>query len=309
MVKAKPAPILDVERLLALVPFISAHQGISIKDLASTFNVTPSQMNADLTTLWMCGLPGYTALELMDLSFDSGYVTIRNAETLQVPRSLNFDECIALLFGLDLVKSALSENCELHPTIDALVKRLAEKSGISTALRATNPVSAGLRATIESALKSKLDLVLDYHSLYRDEFTTRTITPLEIRLDSGIEYLFAYCHTAKAFRVFRLDRISEATAKQVSESHESNRIVRSEDPHECEIRVTSRLRLMSERFSLENPVLSALQKMRTYSHQWVVRSIFASAGSCELVSPTPLRAEIALKAQLILDRYMQPKDA
>jgi len=309
MVKAKPAPILDVERLLALVPFISAHQGISIKDLASTFNVTPSQMNADLTTLWMCGLPGYTALELMDLSFDSGYVTIRNAETLQVPRSLNFDECIALLFGLDLVKSALSENSELHPTIDALVKRLAEKSGISTALRATNPVSAGLRATIESALKSKLDLVLDYHSLYRDEFTTRTITPLEIRLDSGIEYLFAYCHTAKAFRVFRLDRISEATAKQVSESHENNRIVRSEDPHECEIRVTSRLRLMSERFSLENPVLSALQKMRTYSHQWVVRSIFASAGSCELVSPTPLRAEIALKAQLILDRYMQPKDA
>jgi len=309
MVKAKPAPILDVERLLALVPFISAHQGISIKELASTFNVTPSQMNADLTTLWMCGLPGYTALELMDLSFDSGYVTIRNAETLQVPRSLNFDECIALLFGLDLVKSALSENSELRPTIDALVKRLADKSGITTALRATNPVSAGLRATIESALKSKLDLVLDYHSLYRDEFTTRTITPLEIRLDSGIEYLFAYCHTAKAFRVFRLDRISEATAKQVSESHENNRIVRSEDPHKCEIRVTSRLRLMSERFSLENPVLSALQKIRTYSHQWVVRSIFASAGSCELVSPTPLRAEIALKAQLVLDRYMQPEDA
>jgi len=309
MVKAKPAPILDVERLLALVPFISAHQGISIKDLASTFNVTPSQMNADLTTLWMCGLPGYTALELMDLSFESGYVTIRNAETLQVPRSLNFDECIALLFGLDLVKSALSENSELHPTIDALVKRLAEKSGISTALRATNPVSAGLRATIESALKSKLDLLIDYHSLYRDEFTTRTITPLEIRLDDGIEYLFAYCHTAKSFRVFRLDRISKVTTKQVSESHKKNPIVRSEDSHECEIRIHSRLRLISERFSLENPVLSALQKMRTYSHQWVVRSIFASAGSCELVSPTPLRAEIALKAQLVLDRYMQPEDA
>ena len=309
MVKAKPAPILDVERLLALVPFISAHQGISIKDLALTFSVTPNQMNADLTTLWMCGLPGYTALELMDLSFDSGYVTIRNAETLQVPRSLNFDECIALLFGLDLVKSALSENSELRPTIDALVKRLADKSGITTALRATNPVSAGLRATIESALAPKLDLVIDYHSLYSDEFTQRTITPLEIRLDDGIEYLFAYCHTAEAFRVFRLDRISEATTRQVSESHRKSSTVKSEDPHKCEIRVTSRLRLMSERFSLENPVLSALREIRTYSHQWVVRSIFASAGSCELVSPTPLRAEIALKAQLVLDRYMQPEDA
>ena len=309
MVKAKPAPILDVERLLALVPFISAHQGISIKDLAATFNVTPNQMNADLTTLWMCGLPGYTALELMDLSFDSGYVTIRNAETLQVPRALNFDECIALLFGLDLVKNALSEKSELHPTVDALVKRLAEKSGLTTALRATNPVSAGLRATIESALMSKLDLVIEYLSLYSDEFTKRTITPLEIRLDGGIEYLFAYCHTADAFRVFRLDRVSEATPRQVSESHRKNPTVKSNDPHECEIRITSRLRLMSERFSLQNPVLSAPQKMRTYSHQWVVRSIFASAGSCELVSPRPLRAEIALKAQLILDRYMQPEHA
>jgi proteasome accessory factor C len=309
MVKAKPAPILDVERLLALVPFISAHQGISIKDLASTFNVTPNQISADLTTLWMCGLPGYTALELMDLSFDSGYVTIRNAETLQIPRALNFDECISLIFGLDLVKNALSEKSELHPTIDALVKRLAEKSGLTTALRATNPVSAGLRATIESALTSNLDLVIDYHSLYRDEITKRTITPLEIRIDNGIEYLFAYCHTANAFRVFRLDRISEATLRQVSESHRKNLTVKSDDQLECEIRITSRLRLMSERFSLENPVLSAQHKIRAYSHQWVVRSIFASAGSCELVSPTPLRAEIALKAQLILDRYIQPEHA
>lgn len=309
MVKAKAAPILDVERLLALVPFISAHQGISIKDLASTFNVTPNQITADLTTLWMCGLPGYTALELMDLSFDSGYVTIRNAETLQIPRALNFDECISLLFGLDLVKNALSEKSELHPTIDALVKRLAEKSGLTTALRATNPVSAGLRATIESALTSKLDLVIDYHSMYRDEITKRTITPLEIRIDDGIEYLFAYCHTADAFRVFRLDRISEATPRQVSESHRTNPTVKSDNPHECEIRVTSRLRLMSERFSLENPVLSVQHKIRAYSHQWVVRSIFASAGSCDLVSPKPLRAEIALKAQLILDRYTQAEHA
>ena len=70
MAKNRPAPIIHTERLLALVPYISAHQGIAIADLANAFDVTTSQMSADLTTLWMCGLPGYTALELMDLSFE-----------------------------------------------------------------------------------------------------------------------------------------------------------------------------------------------------------------------------------------------
>jgi proteasome accessory factor C len=110
MAKNRPAPIIHTERLLALVPYISAHQGIAIADLAKAFDVTTSQMSADLTTLWMCGLPGYTALELMDLSFESGFVTIRNAPTLKSPRTLNVEEVISLLLGLDLIKESLAEN-------------------------------------------------------------------------------------------------------------------------------------------------------------------------------------------------------
>jgi len=104
MPHAKPAPIIHTERLLALVPYISAHQGIAVKNLAQVFNVTTTQIIADLTTLWMCGLPGYTALELMDLSFESGFVSIRNAPTLKSPRTLSKEEIISLLLGLDLVR-------------------------------------------------------------------------------------------------------------------------------------------------------------------------------------------------------------
>ena len=70
--------------------------------MAKEFDVSQSQMVADLTTLWMCGLPGYTPLELMDLSFESGFVTIHNAETLAHPRTLSDEESIALLLGLDV---------------------------------------------------------------------------------------------------------------------------------------------------------------------------------------------------------------
>ena len=74
MSKSISAPLARTARLLDLVPYINTHQGIALKDLAKHFEVTPAQMNADLTTLWMCGLPGYTHLELMNLDFESGFV-------------------------------------------------------------------------------------------------------------------------------------------------------------------------------------------------------------------------------------------
>ena len=100
------APLLRTARLLDLVPFLHSHQGISLKDLAQHFEVTTKQMSADLTTLWMCGLPGYTHLELMNLNFESGFVTIGNAETLSKPRTITFQEGVALLLGLDLIASS-----------------------------------------------------------------------------------------------------------------------------------------------------------------------------------------------------------
>ena len=81
MAKKISAPLERTARLLDLVPYISSHQGISLKELAQTFKVDQGQMTSDLTTLWMCGLPGYTPLELMDLDFESGFVTIHNVNS------------------------------------------------------------------------------------------------------------------------------------------------------------------------------------------------------------------------------------
>ena len=108
MVEKISAPLERTARLLDLVPYISSHQGISLKELSHVFKIDQGQMTKDLTTLWMCGLPGYTPLELMDLDFESGFVTIQNAETLSKPRSISFDEGVALVLGLDLLRSAIS---------------------------------------------------------------------------------------------------------------------------------------------------------------------------------------------------------
>ncbi|CAB4333283.1 MAG: WYL domain-containing protein [Actinobacteria bacterium] len=304
MAKAKPAPIVHTERLLALVPFITAHQGISLKDLAAAFNVTTKVMNDDLTTLWMCGLPGYTALELMDLSFDSGYVTIRNAPTLRAPRNLGMEEIVALLLGLSLLKDSIGENMDFVDRINALAIRLSEKAGIPANFDVSNPVSSLIRGQIIEAISKQQPLSIAYHSLYNDEFSHREIKPLELRIDKGVEYLFAYCYKASSFRVFRIDRIQSLEILEKNPGQQSDVNDVASHGFISSIIFSSKLRLMKERFGLEDAQINENISIHSFSKQWIIRSIFASSGSAVLEAPSEIAAEIAQKAELMLNRYL-----
>ena len=302
-------PIVHTERLLALVPYISTHQGVSTSDLAALFNVSVAQINSDLMTLWMCGLPGYTPLELMDLSFESGFVTINNAPTLQSPRSLNSDEIVALLFGLDLVLDSISKDSSLIANVKELIERLSNKSPIHSRLRATNPVAGSLRAIIENSLNKKSALKIKYHSLYSDTYSDRIISPLEMYSESGVEYLLSYCGTAKAFRTFRLDRIASAQSATLDFPSHSNQQSNLNPDVAYSIKVIERSRLMKERFSIPEIQDTEEMQLHSFSEQWILRSICASSGSAQLLHPTQIRLEIAEKAQLLLERYRQAKSA
>ena len=145
MSKSFSAPLLRTARLLDLVPFLNTHQGIALKDLAKHFDVTQAQMSADLTTLWMCGLPGYTPLELMDLEFESGFVSIRNATTLSKPRTITFQEGVALLLGLDLVAGSLPEDrSDLLLATDSLRERLTHMLGVPVKLSVVSTSSGNV---------------------------------------------------------------------------------------------------------------------------------------------------------------------
>ena len=96
-------------RLLDLVPYLTTHQGIAISELAKTFNTTVKEITDDLNTLWMCGLPGYTPLELIDLEFESGFVYIRNAQAINIVRSLSTQESLSIILGLELLKDEFGD--------------------------------------------------------------------------------------------------------------------------------------------------------------------------------------------------------
>ena len=302
MVKKFSAPLERTARLLDLVPYISSHQGISLAELAKVFNVDQGQMTSDLTTLWMCGLPGYTPLELMDLNFESGFVTIHNAETLSKPRSITFDEGVALVLGLDLLRSAISpERVDLLERIDLLSQRLAGLINLPSALSATSVVNQDVSGAITAALKSRMGLEISYHSLYRDELSIRSIFPIEIVKTDSHLYLSSYCHTASDFRQFRIDRIQTATVQAVQQEIPKSPIQQSS--HTCTVKVLTPTREIAERFKQSELHVNTEFNCQTYSTQWIERSIMASGRAVCLQSPPDIRKSIAVMAQTMLDRY------
>jgi len=302
MVKKFSAPLERTARLLDLVPYISSHQGISVKELASVFDVTQPQMINDLTTLWMCGLPGYTPLELMDLDFDSGFVTISNAPTLSKPRTISFDEGVALVLGLDLLRSSIStDRIDLLESIEALSHRITLLINLPSALSATATVNLSISTPISDAIKRRTGLNIQYHSMYRDEVTVRTILPFEIIANDGYSYLSAYCFTAKDFRQFRLDRIQSAESTAVENQEIESKRYDSEITSTIKVLMPSRD--IAERFSQSQLSAGADFTYDSYSQQWIERSILASGSGAELISPQEIRRSIAEIAQSMLDRY------
>ena len=296
------SPLERTSRLLDLVPYINTHQGISLVELAEVFEVSTDQMISDLTTLWMCGLPGYTPLELMDLNFESGYVTIRNAPTLARPRSITHEEGVALVLGLDVLRSGISsERIDLIEASASLSQRIARLVNLPLALSASSNISQEVTTSVKDAIAHRSGLQISYHSLYKDEISSRVVLPLEILESQGYLYLHAYCFTALDFRHFRIDRIQSAHSVEVEKP--STALPVNPEKIGFSVKVVRPTRDVAERFEESNLEAGTVFKGSSFSQHWIARSILASGGAVELLSPADIRSELAKRAELILNRY------
>ncbi len=304
MSKDISAPLLRTARLLDLVPFLNTHQGIALKELAQHFNVSQAQMTADLTTLWMCGLPGYTPLELMDLEFESGFVSIRNAATLSKPRTITFQEGVALLLGLDLIASSLPDDRQdLLEATESLRGRLTKILGVPVKLSVATNTSGSVLTAISHAVQTNGGLKLRYHSMYKDLVSERVVIPVDIYQSNENLYMRAYCLISCDYREFRVDRIELATPEPVVE----NFVQDTKDSKKISFSLVLQKasRDVCERFAITNIEIGTSIELSSFSKQWIERSVMASGGAVLLQTPPEIRAEVAKKAQLMLNRYKE----
>jgi len=289
-------------RLLDLVPYLTTHQGIAISELAKTFDTTVKEITDDLNTLWMCGLPGYTPLELIDLEFESGFVSIRNAETLAAPRALDRAEALSIYMGLDLLGAELGgSNSSLVSEISNLQEQLRSQLISAPQVQIEASLASELRALILRAIRRRGWLEITYHSAANDQVTKRQVAPYELSQSGSHEYLQGYCDNAKAIRNFRADRIV-AVSEIADQLWPSNLVSANDEAIDYEVKVHAASRQVLEVL----PQISANSTTATiqgYSAPWISRAILSLAGQVEAIAPTEIRAAVHARAVAALENY------
>jgi proteasome accessory factor C len=289
-------------RLLDLVPYLTTHQGIEISELAKTFNATVKEITDDLNTLWMCGLPGYTPLELIDLEFESGFVSIRNAETLAAPRALDRAEALSVYMGLDLLSAELSSSNEsLASEISSLQDQLRTQLISAPHVQIEASLNSEFRALILRAIRRRGWLEITYHSAATDQVTKRNVAPYELSQSGSHEYLQGYCDKAKAIRNFRADRIV-SVADIADQVWPSNHATANDQAIKYEVKVHAATRQVLEAL----PQIAAGSTSATiegYSAPWISRAILSLAGQVEAVEPAEIRTAVHARANAALGNY------
>jgi proteasome accessory factor C len=289
-------------RLLDLVPYLTTHQGIAISELAKTFNTTVKEITDDLNTLWMCGLPGYTPLELIDLEFESGFVSIRNAETLAAPRALDRAEALSIYMGLDLLSAELSSaNSSVVSEISNLQEQLRSQLISAPQVQIEASLASELRALILRAIRRRGWLEITYHSAANDQVTQRQVAPYELSQSGSHEYLQGYCDNAKAIRNFRADRIV-AVSEIADQLWPSNQLAANEEAIEYEVKVHAPSRQVLEVLP-QITANSSTATIQGYSAPWISRAILSLAGQIEAIAPTQIRAAVHARAMAALENY------
>jgi proteasome accessory factor C len=303
--------------LLALVPYLQAHNGIAIAEAAADFEISEDQLRRDLQLLWMCGLPGHGPGDLIDLSFEGDTVSVIFDAGMSRPLRLTAEEALPLVVAL----RTLAEMPGVTDR-DAVERALAKVESAASGSVEAQTVAveldrvSQLLPVLQQAIDNGRALALRYYTATRDETTERTVDPMRIFEMDGRSYLEAWCRRAEGMRVFRVDRIDQADILDEA----------ANPPPEAELRDLTEgvftpapehmlvvLRLdpayawVADYYPPETETVDADGRrqvsVRVADPAWVRALALGSAGHVELLSPEWLAESIRDEARTALAAY------
>ena len=292
-------------RTMDLIPYILENPGVSLSQLAKKLSTTEKQIRSDLELIFMCGLPGYTPYELIDIVLEDDVVTVIDPQVLNRPRKFSKSELVIITLGLKI----LSELGTIEEVMKGKIQNLLEKISNKTSLdaigvSAENPPSRHYN-TIKESIHRMQVLEIQYASVTKDDLTIRHIQPLSIFLSNGNTYLSAVDIEKKAERTFRLDAIISCKANQGKYKTEA---LENREPELVRIKIAKRNQLFIERnSSIIRKVVSEgdhlLVEVSTTNPEWLVRTVLSSSADLKIVSPLALKREVAQRARETLTLY------
>lgn len=214
----------EVTRLLSLVPYLRAHPGVPLSQVAEVFGVRPARIVSDLKTLWMCGLPGGLPDDLIDIDMDAvdddGTVTIGNADALPRPMRLTPDEAWSLLAALQVVGDLADPS--VRPAVDsaiATLRTVVPQVGPDPVQASSGAGSDQRREWFGHAIAEGWRVRLVHRREETAEPTTPVVDPARVEVREGHSYLLGWSLERKAWRTWRLDRIERADQVGMAARH------------------------------------------------------------------------------------------
>jgi proteasome accessory factor C len=201
----------QVNRLLALVPYLQSHPDAELGATAAVFGVSAQQLLEDLNVLWYCGLPGGMPGDLIEIDMEtvaeSGRIRLTNAEYLSRPMRFTPDEAMSLVVALRAVRElAGGQRAE---GIDSALAKLERATGSGTATPHVTVAggSEEVRAQLAEAVEAGELVELEYTGAGLAPSAPR-VAPAKLIVRDGFGYLQAWSLDRAAWRTYRLDRIS-----------------------------------------------------------------------------------------------------
>ena len=294
-------------RALDLVPYLLEHQGISVAELAQVFGVSEKQINSDLILIHMCGLPGYTPLELIEMYYEDGYVTVSDPQSLNKPRKMNRTEITSLLVSLDLLKSARSDS--IAEEVETLKTKLRKSLSFENPyVVVANSKHSDLVEQIELAIAKGNALEIVYLSGSKDKSTERLVLPLELYQENSFTYLKAWCQTSEGERTFRLDRFVSFKISDANRiSYARNEKLIAPQLANIDLIVSKQARNFIEE---NRGVIASLvegEEIQVTLHpidlDWLARTILGYGSSIRVVGPKQLAEDVTARAKAIRQLY------
>ncbi|MGI8751877.1 MAG: helix-turn-helix transcriptional regulator [Acidimicrobiales bacterium] len=198
-------------RLLAIVPWVAAHDGPEVEEVCRRFGIAEQELLADLDLLFLCGVHPFTPDTLIEVDVADGRVWIRFADYFRAPLRLTPPE------GLALVAAGAALLAVPGADPDGALARALGKVETVLGVGAGESFDVDLGAVhqpVLDAVRLGTDqhrmVEISYYSFGRDGHSERVVHPWRVFNHAGQWYVDGWCELAEAERLFRVDRISSA---------------------------------------------------------------------------------------------------
>ncbi|MCW1958219.1 MAG: YafY family transcriptional regulator [Mycobacterium sp.] len=306
-------------RMLNMVPYFLANPRVSYAKAAADLGVTPKQLRTDVGQLFMCGLPGYGPGDLIDFADSADYIEVTFDAGMDRPLRLTSTEATALLMALNALADipGVLDQAAARSAIAKIEAAAGGQSGAEPALEHSAAESAAAAAARQAAHDQRA-LQIEYFSASRDAQSTRVVDPIRVVLVGDQSYLEAWCREAEAVRLFRFDRIVDATVlderaapPRPAVEAPTNTALFDADPSlaSATLRISPRAAWMLEYFPIrvttDLPDGWCEAQMTYAAEEWVARQILGFGADAQVLAPDSLARKVRQAATHALAAYAE----